>query len=212
MTLETWLAFFVASWVISISPGPGAIFAMSCGLNHGFRRGYVATVGLVAGIWTALAVVAVGLGALLAASTQAFTALKWLGVAYLIYLGFKQWRAPAVPLLTDKDSGATAETVSARSLIFKGWALNATNPKGIIFMMAVMPQFVDAGAPLLPQYVVIGATFAFTDLVVMAGYTGFASKAQALFKTEPQMRVLNRIFGGLFVVAAAALATFKRGH
>jgi homoserine/homoserine lactone efflux protein len=208
MAIDTWLAFFVASWVISISPGPGAIFAMSCGLNHGFRRGYIGTIGLIAGIWTALAVVAVGLGALLAASAHAFTALKGLGVAYLIYLGIKQWRAPAVPLATLSENGAV---VSARTLIFKGWALNATNPKGIIFMMAVMPQFIDAAAPLLPQYWVIAATFAFTDLVVMAFYTGLASKALVLFKTEPQMRLLNRIFGGLFVVAAAALATFKRG-
>jgi homoserine/homoserine lactone efflux protein len=208
MTLETWLAFFVASWIISISPGPGAIYAMSCGLNYGFRRGYVGTLGLIAGIWTALAIVAVGLGAVLAASTHAFTALKWLGVAYLVYLGIKQWRAPPQPLLVAGEVGAL---VTTRSLIVKGWALNATNPKGIVFMMAVMPQFIDSHAPLLPQYLVIAATFGFTDLVVMAVYTGFAAKVFTLFKTEPQMRVLNRIFGGLFVLAAMALATFKRG-
>lgn len=117
MTLETWLAFFVASWIISISPGSGAIYAMSCGLNHGFRRGFVGTVGLIAGIWTALAIVAVGLGAVLSASTHAFTALKWLGVAYLVYLGVKQWRSPPLPLATAGDDGAQ---ISARALIAKG--------------------------------------------------------------------------------------------
>ena len=207
MTLETWLAFFVASWIISISPGSGAIYAMSCGLNHGFRRGFVGTVGLIAGIWTALAIVAVGLGAVLSASTHAFTALKWLGVAYLVYLGVKQWRAPPMPLATAGDDGAQ---ISARALIAKGWALNATNPKGIVFMMAVMPQFIDTTAPLLPQYLVIAATFAFTDFVIMAIYTGFAAKVLTYFKTETQMRLLNRIFGSLFVLAATALATFKR--
>ena len=207
MTLETWLAFFVASWIISISPGSGAIYAMSCGLNHGFRRGFVGTVGLIAGIWTALAIVAVGLGAVLSASTHAFTALKWWGVAYLIYLGVKQWRSPPVPLATADDDGAQ---ISARALIAKGWAVNATNPKGIVFMMAVMPQFIDTTAPLLPQYLVIAATFAFTDFVIMAMYTGFAARVLTYFKTEAQMRLLNRIFGSLFALAATALATFKR--
>ena len=207
MALETWLAFFVASWIISISPGSGAIYAMSCGLNHGFRRGFVGTVGLIAGIWTALAIVAVGLGAVLSASTHAFTALKWLGVAYLVYLGVKQWRAPPMPLATAGDDGAQ---ISAGALIAKGWAVNATNPKGIVFMMAVMPQFIDTTAPLLPQYLAIAATFAFTDFVIMAIYTGFAAKVLTYFKTETQMRLLNRIFGSLFVLAATALATFKR--
>ena len=207
MTLETWLTFFVASWIISISPGSGAIYAMSCGLNHGFRRGFVGTFGLIAGIWTALAIVAIGLGAILSTSTHAFTALKWLGVAYLVYLGIEQWRAPPMPLAATGDDSAQ---ISARSLIVKGWAVNATNPKGIVFMMAVMPQFIDTTAPLLPQYLVIAATFAFTDFVIMAIYTGFAAKVLGFFKTEAQMRLLNRIFGSLFVLAATALATFKR--
>ena len=207
MTLETWLAFFVASWIISISPGSGAIYAMSCGLNHGFRRGFVGTIGLIAGIWTALAIVAVGLGAILSASTHAFAALKWLGVSYLVYLGIKQWRAPPIPLAA---AGDAATAVSARAVIAKGWAVNATNPKGIVFMMAVMPQFVDSTAPLLPQYLLIAATFAFTDFVIMAIYTGFAARVLSFFKTEAQMRMLNRIFGSLFVLAATALATFKR--
>jgi len=207
MTLETWLAFFVASWIISISPGSGAIYAMSCGLNHGFRRGFVGTIGLISGIWTALLIVAIGLGAILSASSHAFTALKWLGVAYLVYLGIKQWRAPPMPLAA---TDTNAPQISARTLIAKGWAVNATNPKGIVFMMAVMPQFIDAHAPLLPQYLVIAATFAFTDFVIMAVYTGFAAKVLAFFKTEAQMQTLNRIFGSLFVLAASALATFKR--
>ena len=207
MTVETWLAFFVASWIISISPGSGAIYAMSCGLNHGFRRGFVGTIGLIAGIWTALAIVAIGLGAILTTSTYAFAALKWLGVAYLLYLGIKQWRAPPEPMAA---AGVDAVPISARTLIAKGWAVNATNPKGIVFMMAVMPQFIDTAAPLLSQYVVIAATFAFTDFVIMAIYTGFAAKVLSFFKTDAQMRMLNRIFGSLFALAATALATFKR--
>jgi homoserine/homoserine lactone efflux protein len=209
MSLDTWLAFFVASWIISFSPGSGAIYAMSCGLNHGFRRGFVGTFGLIAGIMTALAVVAVGLGAVLSTSTHAFTALKWLGVAYLVYLGLKQWRAAPVPMAAvDRD----ATNVSARTLMVKGWAVNATNPKGLVFMMAVMPQFIDSQAALWSQYLAIAATMACTDFVAMAIYTAFAARVLAFFRSEAQIRFLNRLFGGLFVAAATALATFKRAN
>ncbi len=207
MALDTWLAFFAASWIISFSPGSGAIYAMSCGLNHGFRRGFVGTFGLIAGIMTALAVVAVGLGAVLSTSTHAFTALKWLGVAYLVYLGLKQWHAAPVPMAAvDRD----APNVSARTLMVKGWAVNATNPKGLVFMMAVMPQFIDGHASLWSQYLAIAATMACTDFVAMAIYTAFAARVLAFFRSEAQIRFLNRLFGGLFVAAATALATFKR--
>lgn len=207
MSVDTWLAFFVASWIISFSPGSGAIYAMSCGLNHGFRRGFIGTFGLIAGIMTALAVVAVGLGAVLSTSTHAFTALKWLGVAYLVYLGLKQWRASPVPMAAvDRD----ATNVSARTLMVKGWAVNATNPKGLVFMMAVMPQFIDSQAALWSQYLAIAATMACTDFVAMAIYTAFAARVLAFFRSEAQIRFLNRLFGGLFVAAATALATFKR--
>jgi homoserine/homoserine lactone efflux protein len=207
MDFGVWLGFFAASWAISISPGPGAVYAMSCGLNHGLKRGYAGTIGMIFGMMTALIVTAIGLGALLLASVHAFTVLKWAGVAYLVYLGIKQWRAPGVPIVSADDEAAGATT---RSLIVKGWAVNATNPKGYIFMMAVMPQFLDPSKPLLLQYLIIGTTLCFTDAVVMAGYTGFAAKVLSLFKTEAQMKTLNRIFGGLFVAAAGALATFKR--
>ena len=89
MELSTWLAFFAASWAISISPGAGAVAAMSAGLNHGFRRGYITTIGLVLGIWTQILVVGVGLGAVVAASGTAFLVIKWAGVAYLVWLAWR---------------------------------------------------------------------------------------------------------------------------
>jgi homoserine/homoserine lactone efflux protein len=207
MELGTWLAFFVASWAISISPGAGAVAAMSSGLNHGFSRGYWLTFGLVLGIWTQVVVVGLGLGALIATSSVAFTAIKWLGVAYLVYLGIKQWRAPAVPLA---ESLSASGSVSRRQLMLRGWMVNAVNPKGTVFLLAVVPQFLDLSQSLAPQYAVIGATLGFTDLVVMAGYTALASRVLRLLKTARQMRVLNRSFGGLFVLMGMLLASFKR--
>ncbi len=221
MELSVWLAFFVASWAISISPGAGAVAAMSAGLNHGFARGYVMTAGLILGIWTQVLVVGFGLGALIAASSVAFAAVKWLGVAYLLYLGVQQWRAPAKPLVADVEgveeaadvrdaARATAARVSAKTLVLRGWMINAVNPKGTLFLLAVVPQFLDLSRSLGPQYLVIGATIGFTDLVVMAGYTALAARVLHLLKTPSQMRLLNRVFGSLFVAAAVLLATFKR--
>jgi homoserine/homoserine lactone efflux protein len=206
MDFSLWLAFFAAAWAISLSPGAGAVAAMSAGVNHGFARGYFMTFGLVLGIWTQVLVVGLGLGALIAASSLAFAAVKWLGVGYLLWLGIKQWRAPAQPMVA-----ATGEAqVTRRSLVLRGWMVNAVNPKGTVFLLAVVPQFLDLAHPLAPQYGVIGATLMFTDLVVMAGYTALASRVLGLLKSPVQIRALNRLFGGLFVAAAALLALFKR--
>lgn len=208
MELSTWLAFFAASWAISISPGAGAIAAMSAGLNHGFRRGYFTSFGLVLGIWTQVVVVGVGLGALVAASGNAFLVVKWLGVAYLVWLGIAQWCAPATPLVATAD-GERAR-VTRRSMILRAWMINAVNPKGIVFLLAVVPQFMNLSQPLLPQYLIIAATLAFTDLVVMAGYTVLAARVLGALKSPAHIRAMNRIFGGLFVLAGSLLAMFKR--
>ena len=208
MDLSVWLPFFAASWAISISPGAGAVAAMTAGLQHGFARGYFLTFGLVLGLWSLLLLVGVGLGALIMASSTAFAVIKWLGVAYLLWLGIAQWRAPAVGLQARPDGAAV---VSRWSIVVRGWMLNTLNPKPTLFMLAVVPQFLDPSRPLVPQYLVIAATLAFTDLVVNAGYTAFASRALAALRTPRQMRWVNRVFGGLFVALATMLATLKRG-
>lgn len=208
MEWSTWLAFFAASWAISISPGAGAVAAMSAGLNHGFRRGYITTMGLVLGIWTQLLVVGAGLGALVATSATAFQVIKWLGVAYLVWLGIQQWRAPARPLAALHEGSAR---VSARAMVLRGWLINAVNPKGTVFLLAVVPQFLDLSQPLAGQYLVIGLTLGFTDLVVMGGYTALAARVLSALKSTAHMRAMNRVFGALFVVAGGLLSVFKRG-
>jgi homoserine/homoserine lactone efflux protein len=212
MNLQLWLTFFVASWAISLSPGPGALAAMTSGLRYGFARGYWTTLGLIMGIWTQTLIVGVGLGALIAASNTAFLVVKWLGVAYLVYLGIQQWRAPAVAMVGDDSDGRVLDIAapSRRSLVWRGWLINAMNPKGTAFMLAVVPQFLDLSQALALQYLVITATLSFTDLVVMAGYTALASRVLSLLRSPRQIRWMNRTFGGLFVAAGALLATFKR--
>ena len=156
MSLETWLAFFVASWLISLSPGAGAISCMAAGMRYGYARAFWNIVGLQFGILFVLMIVALGLGAVIAASTTLFTAIKWLGAAYLVYLGVMQWRAPASPV-SSTDPGDDSHGTPKR-LMLRGFLVNATNPKGIVFMLAVMPQFIDPRRDLLLQFIYSGAS------------------------------------------------------
>ncbi|WP_285426537.1 MULTISPECIES: LysE family transporter [unclassified Pseudomonas] len=207
MSLETWLAFFAACWVISLSPGAGAIASMSSGLQYGFWRGYWNALGLQLALIVQIAVIAAGLGAVLATSALAFTLIKWFGVAYLVYLGVKQWRALPGDL---SDDSAVRPIGKPLALVARGFLVNISNPKALVFMLAILPQFIDTHLSLMPQYLTIMATMVSVDLIVMAGYTGLASKVLRLLKTPKQQRRMNRTFAGLFVSAAAFLATLHR--
>lgn len=207
MSLETWLAFFAACWVISLSPGAGAIASMSSGLQYGFWRGYWNALGLQLALIVQIAVIAAGLGAVLATSALAFTLIKWFGVAYLVYLGVKQWHALPGDL---SDDSAIRPIGKPLALVARGFLVNISNPKALVFMLAILPQFIDTHLSLMPQYLTIMATMVSVDLVVMAGYTGLASKVLRLLKTPKQQRRMNRTFAGLFVSAAAFLATLHR--
>ncbi|AFJ55990.1 MAG: threonine transporter RhtB [Pseudomonadales bacterium RIFCSPLOWO2_12_60_38] len=207
MALDTWLAFFLASWIISLSPGAGAIASMSSGLQYGFVRGYWNAIGLQLGLAMQIAVVAGGLGAILAASSTAFYAIKWFGVAYLVYLAIKQWRALPMDMT---DDAAVRPIGKPMAMMFRGFLVNASNPKALVFMLAVLPQFVNPQAPLLIQYLILGATMISVDMIVMAGYTGLASKVLRLLRTPKQQKRVNRTFAGLFVGAAGFLASLHR--
>ena len=207
MSIETWLAYFAASCLISLAPGAGVISCMAAGLRFGLARAMWNIAGLIVGILFVLAIVAAGLGALLAASAVAFAVVKWLGVAYLIWLGVAQWRTAAASM----DAAAAEDLSGSRGqLLLRGFLVNATNPKGIVFMLAVLPQFIDPGAPQLAQYLACAVTLACTDLVAMTAYTFFAARVLRLLREPRQIRFLNRTFGGLLLAMGALLATFKR--
>lgn len=206
MSWHVWLAFLGASVVISLSPGAGAIASMSTGLRHGLRRGYWNIVGLQIGLLLQIAIVAVGLGALLAGSAAAFGVIKWFGVAYLVYLGVRQWRA-APKELAESDAAATDRGIT---MLGRGFLVNASNPKAVVFMLAVLPQFLDPSSPLLPQYLIIAATMVAVDMAVMTGYTSLASRVLSVMRSRRQQVVMNRTFAALFFVAASFLATIRR--
>ncbi|MDO8904013.1 LysE family transporter [Hydrogenophaga sp.] len=214
MDFHVWLAFFAASWVIAISPGSGAVLSMSHGLSYGVRQTSATIVGLQLGLAVILLVAGVGVGALLLASATAFTVVKVLGAAYLIWLGVQQWRAPvaASSASTGPATGAVGEPglPSMRRRITLGFFTNVTNPKGIVFMVAVLPQFIDPTRALWLQLLILLVTAIGVDLVVMHGYAFLASRAQRWLASARARRAQNRVFGGVLLAMGASLLMVKR--
>lgn len=207
MSLQSWLAFLLASLAISLSPGPGAFASMAAGLRNGFLRGYWVVFGLQLGILVLLALAAAGIGALVAASPAAFALLRWCGAAYLLWLAWRQWR----------DHGHLARLVAGqgrqrrRELLLRGFLVDATNPKGLLFFLAVVPQFIEPARPLAPQYGAIALTVVAVDMAVMAGYTLLAARALAWLQSPRRLRWASRGFALLFLAAALGLALFRPG-
>ncbi len=204
MTLAGWLGFLVAAILIAVTPGPGAVISMSTGMRHGYWAALMAILGLQTAILIQLAIVGMGLGALLATSETAFLAVKFAGAAYLVWLGVQKWRTPAVPLDVD------APQVRRKGLFIQGVLVNLTNPKAIIFIGALVPQFVNPGAEQLPQYLLIAITLCGTDVAVMSCYALAASRLGRWLRDPAAMRRQNRLFGSVFVSAGALLALSSR--
>jgi homoserine/homoserine lactone efflux protein len=207
VSLQTWLAFIVAAILISLSPGAGAISCMACGMRYGLRRSLANIAGMQLGLALQLVVVGIGLGALLAASTLAFNLIKGFGVAYLYYLGWQQFRATEKPVEIGSQSRSSGTPLA---LAAQGFLVNASNPKATIFLLAVLPQFIDLQAPALPQYLVCMATLSVVDIVVMSGYALFAARVLRLLHEPGQIRWMHRGFGTLFMLAGGFLALFRR--
>lgn len=218
MDFQVWLAFFAASWVIAISPGSGAVLSMSHGLAYGVRHASATILGLELGVAVILLIAGVGVGTLLMASATAFTVVKSLGAAYLIWLGIKQWRAP-VDAVSAAARASAGEGVAGRQpglppvrqRVLIGLLTNVTNPKGIVFMVAVLPQFIDPQRLLWLQLLILLLTSISVDLVVMHGYAFLASRAQRWLATAKARRAQNRVFGGVLLAMGASLLLVKRG-
>ncbi|AHB93015.1 homoserine/homoserine lactone efflux protein [Acinetobacter baumannii ZW85-1] len=193
----------LACWVISISPGAGAIASMSSGLNYGFRHGYWNAIGLQIALLIQIMIVAAGVGVLFATTPLAFQAVKWFGVAYLLYLAYLQWTAP----VKDIEIQHEKNDKSVSALLLNGFVVNISNPKAIVFLLAVLPQFLDLSKPQWIQYLIMAATMVTIDLIVMAGYTGLASKVLRLLRSPKQQKYLNRGFAVMFSCAALLLST-----
>ncbi|HEY0393869.1 MAG TPA: LysE family translocator [Candidatus Elarobacter sp.] len=199
MSLHAWLAFVLVAVLVSLLPGPAAIAIVSTALRGGFRASLAANAGVLLGDGVFVGAAALGLGAALVASHGAFIALRWLGIAYLAYLG--------VRALLDRGAAYAVDAPGAERRAFRlGLTTQLSNPKVILFFGALLPQFVDPAAPAAPQFALLGATFILSDLVVFVGYGALAHRARVLLRSPRAARVTARVTGVAMLGAAARLA------
>ena len=207
MSFSTWITFVIAASIIAVSPGSGAVLSMSHGLSYGVKKASATILGLQLGLLVVLGIAGAGVGSLLA-SEVAFNIVKTVGALYLIYLGLSQWRA-RVAVTGDLHADAVVPSMGRR--VLTGFLTNVTNPKGIIFMVAVLPQFISPTAPLLPQLLILAVTMCTIDQIVMHSYAFLASSMQRFFRDAKAVKKQNRFFGGLLMAVGTALFFVKRG-
>jgi threonine/homoserine/homoserine lactone efflux protein len=196
--LTTWLAFCAAAIAMLLIPGPTILLVIGQSLGGGARHALSLVAGVALGDLTAMTLSLAGLGAVLAASASLFTALKWAGAAYLVWLGVKLWRAPV-------EAGA-APPLPARRAMREAYVVTALNPKGIVFFVAFVPQFIDPARGFVPQAAILVATFVSLAAVNAFGYALLAGRLSAAVRRPSIRRVLNRCGGAVLMGAGLAVA------
>jgi len=206
MPFEIWLAFVVACTVILIIPGPTIMLVVSYALSKGRQTAWATVPGVALGDLTAMTVSLAGAGALLATSADAFTVLKLCGAGYLIYLGIKMWREKPDILQDNPD----AKRNRPSRMFLQAYVVTALNPKGIVFFIAFVPQFITAGSPVLPQFIVMTATFVTLAAVNVAIWAIMAGALRERFRKPEAMRRLTRVGGGVMIGAGLLTALTRR--
>jgi threonine/homoserine/homoserine lactone efflux protein len=207
MSIETWLAFAAASTVLLVIPGPTILLVVSYALGQGWRAAWPLAVGVALGDFTAMTLSMLGLGALLATSATVFTVLKWIGAAYLVYLGIKLFRAGG----TFNAQPRTDATPPAR-MMGHAWLVTALNPKSLTFFVAFLPQFIDPSQDFWRQMAIFEATFVGLAIANAFGYAFLASRARSAISSASMIRALNRIGGSLLVGAGIATAALRSSN
>ncbi|NUX57465.1 LysE family translocator [Paraburkholderia youngii] len=210
MTLHTWWLFVATVFVVSAIPGPNMLLVMTHGAQHGLRRASATMAGCLSALVLMLAVSAAGLGVFLTAWPTMFNALRMIGAAYLVYLGIKAWRAPADEAAAQTVDDLAVRPARSRFALFRnGFLVASSNPKAILFAAALLPQFIDATEPKLPQFGVLLATFALIEVSWYLVYAGFGTRIGVKLKSRSVARMFNRLTGGVFVGFGAMMALVR---
>ena len=209
MTFEAWFYYLLTILVLTSTPGPSILFSVSNGLNGGIKKAFFGALGGTTAITIIMTLSFTGMGVVIMASDIAFNIIKWIGVAYLIYLGLSA-------ILSKDESffvGSKAQKKqSYKATYISGFIVGASNPKAILFFTALFPQFIEPTAPLWPQFLVLSLTFITLEMTWLMVYAYFSSKALPWLQVKGRAKTVNRITGSLFVTAGAFLATTSRSN
>ncbi|RUM24275.1 LysE family translocator [Rhizobium vallis] len=208
MSLEAWIAFAAASAIMLAIPGPTILLVVSYALGHGRRTAFATVSGVALGDFTAMTASLFGLGAVLATSAALFTVLKWIGGAYLIWLGIKLWRAPVIgEPVADNDNLPEEKSLK---IFLHAYVVTALNPKSIVFFVAFVPQFLNPALPFFGQMVIMEATFLVLAILNASTYALLAHAARGLIRKASVQRAVNRTGGTLLIAAGAVTAGYRR--
>ena len=199
MQLDTWLIYFAAALGLSLSPGPNGLLALTHGALHGRRKTLWTIFGGSFGFIAVIALSMFGIGALLQTSLLWLTVLKWLGGAYLVWLGIQVWRAPAIGV----ELQAAQDARGGWSLFRQGALSAMTNPKGILFFAAFLPQFIDPARSLVMQFLIMAGTFAGIEVITEFLIASMAHRIRPWL--ERSGKRFNQACGGIFIAIGAAL-------
>jgi homoserine/homoserine lactone efflux protein len=199
MALDTWLLYLLAATGLSLSPGPNGLLALTHGALHGRRKALYTVFGGAVGFVVLIGLSMFGIGALLKESATWFGVLKWVGGAYLVWLGIQVWRSPPIGL----ELSGSAEPRSGASMFRQGLLSAVTNPKGVLFFAAFLPQFVDPARSLVVQFAVMAGTFAAIEILTEWLLASLAHRIRPWLQRVG--RTFNRACGGVFVAIGAAL-------
>jgi threonine/homoserine/homoserine lactone efflux protein len=203
MTLQTWLLFCATEAILSLIPGPAVLFVLACALRGGLPRGIQASGGILASNALYFALSATGIAAVLVASHTLFTIIKWAGAAYLVWLGARMLFSRPAPVHDTTPAGAPDPRVFWRAFL-----VQASNPKALLFFIALYPQFISANAPIVQQVLILGVSSIVLEFVILAGYSALAAQARNVAGTR-FAGSLERIGGGVLIAAGARLAWIR---
>ncbi|WP_340583959.1 LysE family translocator [Brucella pseudintermedia] len=204
MSFEVWLAFSAASIVLLVIPGPTVLLVVSYALGQGWKAAFPMAVGVALGDFTAMTLSMLGVGALLAASATVFTAVKWAGAAYLVWLGIKLFRAGGA-----FQASARHDKAHPMRMLVHAWLVTALNPKSITFFVAFLPQFLSPHRDFLTQMLVFESTFLALAFLNAFAYALLATRARRFFSSKRALSIFNRAGGTLLIGAGVATASMR---
>lgn len=209
MELSTWLLFIAVAIVAIASPGPAILLSISNSIRFGIPKVLFSSLGNICGLLLLSTAAIFGLGAVLKTSTSLFLIIKLIGVAYLVYLGIRQWRSKT-SFFEDVNKNTSSRIKKSRKRFFlEGFLIAITNPKAILFFTALFPQFINTHLDLVPQFLIMTTTFMTMSFLVLVSYGLAAAKARRWFSSGQRSKWFNRILGGLFVAIGVGLSQLK---
>jgi homoserine/homoserine lactone efflux protein len=210
MNFSNWMLYLTVVVLTSLTPGPAVLLAISNAILHGIRAAAYSSLGNILGLLLLSAAAMAGIGAVFKTSTLIFAVLKTLGAVYLIYLGIRQWRSNT-NVFTSASTLSLHQTSNPSKQIYQGMLLALTNPKAILFFVALFPQFIIAAQPLTSQFFMLTGTLMMASFTVLMGYAALANSAKSWLSISWRAKAFNRITGSIFMLLGLGMLRLKEG-